>query len=256
MISNPELILYACTAKGTTILAEYTSKESNIEELALECLKKTPNHHSVFSHTVKQRTYLFLIDDPFVYFSIFDEKLEKLDGLWFLERIKYAIQEIRESGSMMGFDNFSSLCFQPKFDMIFREILALDLNLKNSSANETKDSRNPSLDLVKGKRVATGPLLGNQSKGLKKKKRVVMEANGVDGRDVAVENKVDMTYDVNGISRDFSLSVPKSLAVERQKAKQIWKKHVWVVLLLDIFVCSVLFAIWLWVCRGLKCIEY
>ncbi|KAJ7963929.1 hypothetical protein O6P43_013812 [Quillaja saponaria] len=45
------------------------------------------------------------------------------------------------------------------------------------------------VDLVKGKRAATGPLLGNQSKGLKKKKRVVMEANKVDGRDVAVENK-------------------------------------------------------------------
>ncbi|KAJ7965334.1 phytolongin Phyl2.1-like [Quillaja saponaria] len=257
MILNPSLIFYACIAKGTTILAEYTSREPNIEGLAQQCLEKTPKNHSVFSHTVKQRTYLFLMGDPFVYFLIFDEKMEKLDGLWFLDRIKYAIEEMMESRSMKGSDHFSSLCFQAQFDVIFRETMVLDLNLENTSASETNDSRNPSLDSVKGIKVATAPLLGNKSKGLqKKKKRVGMEANGVDGRDVVMEKKLDMSHDVNGISRDFSLSVPKSLAIERQKAKHIWKKHVWVVLLLDLFVCSVLFGIWLWVCRGFKCIDH
>ena len=112
---------------------------------------------------------------------------------------------------------------------------------------------------------STVPLLGKPSEGLllkKKKKRVVEAVNG-DGRDSggALENKVDVCAEaVNGGGRDFSLAVvAKGGAVNdhhRQKAKHIWKKHVWVVLLLDLFVCAVLFVIWLWVCSGFKCMAY
>ncbi|KAG7945353.1 hypothetical protein I3843_15G147800 [Carya illinoinensis] len=50
------------------------------------------------------------------------------------------------------------------------------------------------------------------------------------------------------------LPVQKGFSNDGQKSKQIWRKHVWVVLLLDLFVCSVLFVIWLWVCGGFNCI--
>ncbi|KAF5471919.1 hypothetical protein F2P56_008679 [Juglans regia] len=49
--------------------------------------------------------------------------------------------------------------------------------------------------------------------------------------------------------QDITLPVQKGFSNHRQKSKQIWRKHVWVVLLLDLFVCSVLFVIWFWVCR-------
>lgn len=41
----------------------------------------------------------------------------------------------------------------------------------------------------------------------------------------------------------------------QHKAKRVWKKHVWVVLSLDLIVCSILFVTWLCICRGFKCVD-
>ena len=249
MISNPNFIYYACIAKGTTILAQYSSKGPEIEELAAECIAKAPFHHSMFSHTVKRRTYTFLIDDPFAYFAILDEELVKSERTWFLNRLKCSLDEIIESRSILKTDSdcFTALCFQAQFDSIFRETMILDLDLADSPpVEENKQSQNRSLDSEKGKRSAMVPLLGN---GLKKKKRMVVEANGIDGKDFAIQNKVDLCDDVNG------LLSKNNMVNDRQKANKIWKKHVWVVLLLDVFVCAVLFVIWLCVCRGFQCMQ-
>ncbi len=256
MISNPDLILYVCIAKGTTILSHYT-KELGLESLVLQCLEKTPPYHSMFSHTIRRRTYTFLIQDPFVYFAIFNEDMEQSQGVWFLNRVKCAFEEVMEAGALKDFDKFSSHCLQKVCDPIFREAMALDLRMGNSSWSDSKDSWNLSLDAGIGMKVAMAPLLGSKpNKGLKKKKKRASdgEVNG-DSKDRSLEKKVDVFDDVNGVCKDLSLPVQKVFANDGQKVKQVWRKHVWVVLLLDLFVCSVLFAIWLWVCRGLKCIE-
>ncbi|KAG2667501.1 hypothetical protein I3760_15G118200 [Carya illinoinensis] len=49
--------------------------------------------------------------------------------------------------------------------------------------------------------------------------------------------------------QDFTLTVQKGFSNDGQKSK-LWGKLVWVVLLLDLFVCLVLFMIWLWVFWG------
>lgn len=258
MISNPNLIYYACIAKNTTILAQF-SKESDLKDLAQQCIEKAPPHHSMFSHTVRERTYTFLLEDPFVYFAIFSQDLDHSEGIWFLNRLKSGFQESIKGGSTKGFDNFSSLCFQAEFDVIVREIMALnlklDLDLVDSLPIVLNGSRNPSLDSSKGKKLVLTPLLGKPSKGLKKKKRLSGEGNGDFGKDLSMENKLDVCEDM---SRDFSMSAQKNVTLhigDRQKAKQVWRKHVWVVLLLDLFVCAILFGIWLWVCGGFKCID-
>ncbi|KAF3432808.1 hypothetical protein FNV43_RR23910 [Rhamnella rubrinervis] len=258
MISNPNLIYYACIAKNTTILAEF-SREADLEALGRQCIEKAPPFHSMFSHSVRERTYTFFIDDSFVYFAIFAQDLDQSEVLWFLNRLKSAFQESVKSGSMMGSDNFSYRCFQAEFDSIIGEIMALSLDLVDSPPMVPNCSRNPSLDSSKGKKMVLTPLLGNPSKGLKKKKRLSGEANGDFGKDLNVENKLVVSDNVDGVcSRDFSLSMQKNVTLhigDRQKAKQVWRKHVWVVLLLDLFICAVLFGIWLWVCRGFKCID-
>ncbi|XP_028806648.1 phytolongin Phyl2.2-like [Neltuma alba] len=260
MISNPNFIYYACIARGNTVLAQYRSKEPKIEELAAECLAKTPLHHSIFSHTVKKRTYTFVIHEPFVYFAIFDEELLKSEGFWFLNRIKSVLDEVLNGGLIMGSEDFTPLCFQSQFDPFFRKTLALDLNSDSDldsldpQRGEDSDSRNSGMDSVQGKRSAMAPLLAMP--GLKKKKRVNTEANDMDVKNGATENKVDLCDCLDGFARDFPFPGPnKSVINDRQKAKQIWKKHVWVVLMLDVFVCAVLFVIWLWVCRGFKCMD-
>lgn len=255
MISNPNLILYACIAKGTTVLAQF-SREPDLEPFALQCIEKTPPYHSTFSHTVRKRTYTFFIEDPFLYFAVFAEDLVQSEGLGFLHRVKCAFKELIDDGDFrVDWDNLSSHFLQRQCDPIFRETLALDLSLVNSSPGpESNSSRNLSLDSEKAMKMAMTPLLGsNPGKGLMKKKRMFGESNW-DANGGALENKVDVGHDMNGVCKDFSLPVQKSVHNDRQKAKQIWRKHVWVVLSLDLFVCSVLFVIWLLVCRGFNCV--
>ena len=81
------------------------------------------------------------------------------------------------------------------------------------------------------------PPLNPPAQGLKKKKR---------------PNDAPATLDVS----DDAVSLKPQLHNHSNKAKHVWKKHVWVLLLLDLFVCAVLFVIWLWVCSGFKCMAY
>ncbi|KAK8484401.1 hypothetical protein V6N13_046768 [Hibiscus sabdariffa] len=251
MISDPNLILYACIAKGTTILAEFSCKEPGIESLAQKCIEKTPPFHSMFSHTASKRTHTFLIDDPFVYFIISREDLHKSESFWFLDRLKTASEDFLLTGLIGGTDDLTPNCLQSRFNPVFSELMALDLVFVGSPA---KDSRNPSMDSDRGKGTMVAPLLGQPIEGLKKKKRSGgLEVNGGDA--VGMDNTVDLSDDF----RDFSISMQKTGALgsggERQKAKQTWRKHVWVVLILDLLVCATLFGIWLWVCRGFQCID-
>ncbi|KAF5731261.1 hypothetical protein HS088_TW19G00867 [Tripterygium wilfordii] len=260
MISNPNQIFYACIAKGATILADFTSNEPGNEDLALQCIEKTPPFHTMFSHTVRKRSYTYLIDEPFVYFTIYDKDLDKIDAYEFLNRLKSAFEEVSPDGANKG---FISHCFQSQFNPIFREIIGLDLEFLNQTTSG-RESRNSSMDSMKGQGAVRDPLLGGKpSKISKKKKRVFGDSNG-DVKDVIVmeNNKVDVGIDGNGnavVCRDFSPPPAHRsgihMAGDRQKAKQVWRKHVWVVLILDLVVCAILFGIWLWVCRGFKCID-
>ncbi|XP_031258673.1 phytolongin Phyl2.2 [Pistacia vera] len=245
MISNPNLVFYACIANGSIILGEFLSREQGISEvLAQQCVDKTPPYHSMFSHTVSNRTYTFLINDPFTYFGIFDKNIQKSELLGFLNRIKSSFEEIFARGSVLDFDNMASRSLQSQFDAVFCEIMGLDLEFLNSSRSGSKDRRNSSVDSARG-RMVVAPLLG-KPKGLKKKKRASTEKGAADGdaKDVNGEKKVDVCDDKNAL-----------YAVDRQKVKQIWKKHVWVVLALDLIICAVLFGIWLLVCQGFQCID-
>ncbi|KAM5557597.1 phytolongin Phyl2.2 [Rosa sericea] len=247
MISNPSLVYYACIAQKETILGEF-AKEPGIGALAQKCIAKTPPHHSLYTHTVRKRTYVFSIVDPFVFFGIFDQDLDQSEALSFLNRLRCDFEKVNGNGG-----DFESHCFQAEFDSIMREVMASEMDL----AASPPASRNLSMDSSssKGKKLVLAPLLGNQ--GLKKKKRLSGEVNGELCKD-AVMSTMEKKLDVGEDGRDFAMPALKSGGLhpcERQKAKQVWRRHVWVVLMLDLFVCAVLFGVWLWVCRGFKCID-
>ncbi|EFH55331.1 hypothetical protein ARALYDRAFT_481613 [Arabidopsis lyrata subsp. lyrata] len=261
MISNPSLLSYTCIAKGTVVLAEFVSKEEpGIEAVALRCIENTPPHHSMFSHTVHKKTYTFAIDDDsFVYFAILDESMEKPESFWVLNRLRSAIEDlIRDGGSdVETLINPVSHCLQSKLDPVFAEIVGV------VDERSERESRNPSIDSSKGRRAALMPLLGKPLKALKKKKkkRLHNEAKGQDSCEVgSIKEISEKNVDVcgngnNGVLRKELRNGLLSDHHHRQKAKQIWKKHVWVVLMFDFCICAVLFGIWLWICEGFQCIQ-
>ncbi|KFK26892.1 hypothetical protein AALP_AA8G307200 [Arabis alpina] len=273
MISNPSLLSYTCIAKGTVVLAEFVSKyEPGIEDIALRCIENAPPHHSMFSHTVRKKTYTFAIDDDsFVYFAILDETMETSESFWVLNRLRLAIEDlIRVGGSDVEtlMNNPVSNCLQSKLDPIFTEIvgvvdLELDMDLVGSPRSVARESRNPSIDSSKGgRRAALMPLLGKPLKALKKKKRLYTEAKGEGGGDVVTmkeisEKKVDLCGNGNNgvLRKELRNGLLTDHHHQSQKAKQIWRKHVWVVLMFDFCICALLFGIWLWVCDGFQCVD-
>lgn len=261
MISDPKLVLYACVSKGTTILAEFTSGDPNLATLALQCLENTPSFHSTFSHTIRKRTYAFLIDnpDPFVYLAIFDETLDKSMGVWYLNSLKAALDGIIARKSIVDSENVISHCLQGDFIPVFRDLLAprVEVDTANLVVSVSKNSRNENLDSSKGKKIVSAPLLGKPSKGLKKKRRSSDENSDV--KDIGIENKVDVSDEGVILTREFTVPLHKNgLYVGdggRQKARQLWRRHVLIVLFIDLIVCLILFVVWLFICKGFKCIK-
>ncbi|CAF1897916.1 phytolongin Phyl2.2 [Brassica napus] len=264
MISNPSLLSYTCIAKGTVVLAEFASKEEpGIEDVALRCIENTPPHHSMFSHTVRKKTYTFAIDDDsFVYFAITDEPMEKHESFRILNRLRSAFEDlIRVGGGSEALLDPSPRCLQAKMDPVFAEIVGgggVDVDLElDMDLVVARESRNLSIDSTKGRRAALIPLLGKPLKALKKKKRLLHaddsgEVGVVDG---ASEKKVDLCGNGNGDGGVSRKELRNGLLTDHHKAKQMWKKHVWVVLMFDFCICAALFGIWLWVCQGFQCVN-
>lgn len=246
MISNPRLLFYSCIAKGTVILAEFSSKEDpGIEDLALRCIENVPPHHSMISHTVHKRTYALIIDGLFSYFAILDEVVEKSESLWLFSRLKSAMEALTADGSMSdSLDNPTQHCLQSKLGPIFAEIAAVgggnkDLDFVGSPRSVANRSMD---DSSRGRKGALMPFLGKPLRVLKNKKRLQSEGTN------KTEKKVD-----SGLSKGLRNGLINDH--HRQMSKQIWRKHVWVVLMFDVCICLVLFGIWLWVCQGLQCIQ-
>ncbi|KAJ0263168.1 Phytolongin [Hirschfeldia incana] len=250
MISDPRLLFYSCIAKGTVILAEFSSKnEQEIEALALRCIENIPPHHSMISQTVRKRTYASIIDGSFTYFAILDEAVTKTESLWLFTRLKSAIEALVSNGSAL--DDPTLHCFQSKLDPVFAEIASGGGNNNNKGlepelglVGSPREIKNPILDSSKER--ALKPLLAKPLMVLKKnKKRLQTDAKiDVGGGGGGMSNSRGLPR--NGLFHDHH---------HRQKAKQIWKKHVWVVLMFDVCICVVLFGIWLWVCQGFQCIQ-
>ncbi|KAF8379730.1 hypothetical protein HHK36_029177 [Tetracentron sinense] len=198
MISDPNLILYACVSNGTTVLAELSS--GDLETLAFQCLEKIPPFHAILSHTVRKRTYSFLMEDQFVYFAIHHEALGKPQGFWFLERVKDAFTKFLKRKPINPSDNLSSHCFHKEFSPVFRQLMVSSGQVKEMHSPEIVfgDGRNGILDSRKGKKVVSAMLLGKPSKNLKKKLSDQMNGGC---KDISMENKVDVN--VANLSREL-----------------------------------------------------
>ncbi|KAK6121817.1 hypothetical protein DH2020_044430 [Rehmannia glutinosa] len=259
MISDPDLIHYACIAKDTIVLAEFNSKDAALGAIAAKCLDKTPPFHATFTHTVRSRTYTFLIDEHFVYFAIFDEKLEKPEGLAFLRSVRHAFGGVSKGEKSL--ESLGSHCFQGEFNPVFRQLLGSGLYHMEGIGSPTGQRLSQSGILQSGSGPIRGRPKSSGEKGLKKmKNRLLGEFEFDVGRrnGEKEENDEDGGNGI-GLSREFIMHKNGGLysgeLSGHQKAKKVWKKQVWVILSLDLIICVILFAVWLWVCSGFKCID-
>ncbi|CAA3010568.1 phytolongin -like [Olea europaea subsp. europaea] len=272
MFPASDLVHYVCIARDTTVLAEFNSKDEKLGSIAEKCLEKKPPFHSTFSHTVRFQTYAFLIDDPFVYFAIFDEKLEKFEGLGFLRSVKKAFDKIFQVDlGKKKLERLSSHCFQGEFNPVFHRLLGQG----PGTEPEPEVRRGERLD-QSGSFYSGSGYLGMRKEdslmNLKKKMNRLFGDFKIGSGSMKGKGDVEKKVDIGGedddrggilLSREFSVAMHKNGMYSGElmgnhnhhKAKKVWKKQVWIVLSLDLFVCTVLFIVWLCVCRGFKCID-
>ncbi|KAG8390420.1 hypothetical protein BUALT_Bualt01G0081500 [Buddleja alternifolia] len=260
MIHDLDLIHYACIAKGATVLAEFNSKDAALGAVAKKCLDNTPPFHATFTHTVRSRTYTFLIDDAaFVYFAIFDEKLEKSEGLAFLKSVRDAFGGV--SMDRKRLESLSSHCFQGEFNPVFRHLLGSGLDHMDGIGSPRGQRLGQNGMLHCDLNSIRGRSKPNGVTGLKKMRDRFLGEFNIGKRNVDKRENVEDDGHEIGISHEFSPLRHKNGGLYsgdhlvHHKAKNVWKKQVWVVLTLDLIICLILFAIWLWVCGGFKCID-
>ncbi|XP_010915980.1 phytolongin Phyl1.2 [Elaeis guineensis] len=239
MISDPNdnpIILYACVAKGPTVLAEISSSAAS--DLATQCLAAAPRFHRHYSHTAGGRIYAFLMENPLIFFAIADETLGKPKILLFLRRLRDVFFASFSIGIGGANERPSPLCFQREFlPELRRLVLPLSFQVDKPPSPPPADPP-PSASCGSDSEKKTP-----KETKKKKKSKVTTEEHSISGiasHDSGAESRVEI------LAADAD---PRTKTVQG-----VWRQNVRTVVLIDLAFCSLLLGIWLSVCRGFHCI--
>ncbi|XP_008783168.2 phytolongin Phyl2.2 [Phoenix dactylifera] len=242
MISDPNdnpIILYACVAKGPTVLAEISSAAAG--DLAAQCLAAAPRFHRLYSHTAGGRIYAFLMEDPLIFFAIAGESLGKPQVLLFLRRLRDAFFASSAIAIGGAHDRPSPLCLQRE---LLPELRRLVLPL-SFQADKPPPPQPPPADPPP---PAAGGSESEQetrkeTRKKKKKSNATTEEDSI-SRIGSFDSEAESRIEISAADAD-----PRTKTVQG-----FWGQHVRTVVLIDLALCSLLFGIWLSVCRGFHCI--
>lgn len=275
MGSIQNTVHYCCVSRGNRVLYAYTNGDHELESLAALCLESTPPFHTWYFQTMGKRTFGFLIEDGYVYFTIVNEGLGNPVVLQFLEHVRDEFKKVAKKGSRGNLLGLNSKCVQEQLvPSVHRLITSLERLSQSGSSwmavsplvHNAGLSPSPSNNMNGQIEVATStkaPLLGKSSRQEKKK----MKDHAIAMRDIELEehrrstDKVDSgTLDSNNQSGVSSIPLQKDLGSTRIKSgshsiRKKWCRQVRIVLAIDAAVCIVLFVIWLLICGGIECIR-
>ncbi|XP_043696779.1 phytolongin Phyl1.1-like [Telopea speciosissima] len=278
MGSIQNMVYYCCVAKGNRILYAYSCGDPEIDKLAVLCLERAPPFHTWYFQSVRKKTYGFLMEDGYIYFSIVDESLGNPGVLQFLEHVRNEFKKLAKSSSRGSISGLNSDRFQEQLVPVIRRLInSLEKVSQPQSDGDwmpeipTSQHPGPSPSPESGQtEVATStkaPLLGKFSKQEKKKMKdrvIEVRDNGSEEHRKSTDREV--RDDVSTIESDnhgvvvSSFSVQKgsssmSITADPQHARDRWRRQVRIVIALDVLVCLILFALWLGICGGFRCIS-
>ena len=237
MESSIGKLLYCCISKHGRILYSYNGGDRGLETLASLCIEKTPPFHSHYFHTAAGRTFGFLIDDTVTCFAIVDhdppnsKPPNKRKILQLLQQIKNGYKKSSSSNNNFGDD---------LVPVIKRLICSLE------SMNHSNPPTSGGYGAADVPSSTKAPLLGRSGSGERKissSVKIDVAAEGSAGRS-------DGGGDSSMQQKSLSFSIRN-----RQVGRKLWWRHVKIVVAADLFVCLVLFGIWLAVCRGFDCVS-
>ncbi|XP_021775298.1 phytolongin Phyl1.1-like [Chenopodium quinoa] len=263
---------YCCVAKGGRILQAYSGGDDEIEKLAALCLEKAPLCHRWYSQTMSKRTFMFLMEDGYVYFAIANEGIGNPALLQFLEHVRIEFKKIAKKSSGGRKGGASNVNLQEQLVPVIRQLITSLQNVSQTGANG--GSANPSSspcvsyygEVVEVATSTKAPLLGN-SKTLKQDKKVkdhhMIAMRGIEleenrrstdrgHRGDSDSNPAGATVSPLSLHKDMS----SSMRLRSQTTRRKWCRLVRLVLIVDAAVCILLFLAWLLICQGLQCVRH
>lgn len=93
-----QTLIYSFVARGTTVLAEYTSFTGNFSTIANQCLSKLPPGNNKHTYVCDHHTFNFIVEDGFTFLAVADEDFGRQVPFTFLERVKDDFQHRYQGG--------------------------------------------------------------------------------------------------------------------------------------------------------------
>ncbi|KAH8950503.1 hypothetical protein BDL97_10G089300 [Sphagnum fallax] len=283
MGSVSNLVYYASVSKGTTILAEHSGPGDDLAMVAIECLGKVPSLHSRFTYTTNGRMFNCLMDGAFTYCAIVDQALGKQKAFGFLEKVRDEFKLLLMSqGWALDGVALEAYCLNDDFMVVYRHLVKplvgipqkeldhmWEQTLARQSAESGADAGDDSEDHTC---LLPEHHVHSEKKGNHLLESLTWKANSKRVQQQVVEVKeIMMTNSGKALDKgqklqttgggttptyeDIHMSRSPSRRMEgRQMASYMWWHTVKVILIFDLIVCLLLFAVWLGLCKGFQCI--
>lgn len=90
-MSGEEKVIYALVARGGDVLAEYTDRTGNFEQVTRQLLNKIPaGENKIMSYVYPKEKYVFhyMVEDGITYLCMADEAFLRMIAFRFLEDMK------------------------------------------------------------------------------------------------------------------------------------------------------------------------
>ncbi|KAI4320124.1 hypothetical protein MLD38_033635 [Melastoma candidum] len=281
MGSIPSTVHYCSVSRANRVLYAYSTGNHEIDNLAALCLENVPPFHKWYTETFACKTFGFLVEDGYTYFTIVDDGLRSPGLLTFLGHVRDEFRKVTRKGSRGSFSSSSSnsAFLQEQLLPIVRRLIASlervvsqggnDWSVEITSADDAGLSPSPSNADGQNELVSStiAPLLGKSSFHEKKKAKdhILMmrdieleeHRNSSDrgGRsDPAPSGAASLGRSGSAvlIQKDYGSMRNRSAP---QNVRKKWWRLVRIVLAIDASVCVVLFLIWLLVCFRTRCMR-
>ncbi|GLT26100.1 hypothetical protein SLA2020_011870 [Shorea laevis] len=268
---------YFSVSKDNRILYGYSGGVHEIENLAALCLERIPSFHKWYLERIAKRTFGFLMNDGYVFFTIVDEDVENSCVLQFLENLKDEFENVAKMDSRGSSSGLASRSLQEQLAPAIHHLIT-SLQLGSHSGNDRKSPNSsfhhsglsslPSNANTQSEAASSteSHLLDRSSKHEKKKRpndqqigvrdTEVGERWNSTGREVQLDSTLLASDNQNGSASSISQQreiVSMRIRSEYQDIQKKWRRQVRIVLGIYAAVCLILFFIWLSVCGGITC---
>ncbi|XP_047326941.1 phytolongin Phyl1.1-like [Impatiens glandulifera] len=269
MGSMQNTVFYCCVLKGDQIVYTYNSNgDPEIEKLASLCLERIPSFHKWYFQTMNHKTFGFLMEENYVYFTIADQGLGNSGVHSFLKHVMEEFRKASKKGTLRRtMSNVNSHALQEQLLPVVHRLIA---SLEKVSQNRTEwptealSSDNNANGRQNETAVSTKmPLLGRPGKHEKRKMKdhhhhmIGIRDIELEDRGIAIENSSGSTDSSSGQSGPLQKesSLRRSLSGGSQNARRKWCRQVRIILAIDAGLCLIMLVVWLVVCRGIQCLR-